>query len=157
MKSNCLSVFDCFMGLALKELSSYTAHKVRSFQRIWSRSRKTSFYVQCQGSLQWRFSKYFMEMQEFAFLRQILGKFKGHLEAKSLYLYSMACSLCHPLPFETLLYRKIKTQSIRHLQNQQQQSSVSSRSVEKVFLEISQNSQENTCARVSFLIMLQLY
>ena len=28
-------------------------------------------------------------------------------------------------------------------------------SVEKVFLEISQNSQENTCARVSFLIKLQ--
>ena len=26
---------------------------------------------------------------------------------------------------------------------------------EKVFLEISQNSQENTCARVSFLIKLQ--
>ena len=30
-----------------------------------------------------------------------------------------------------------------------------SRSVKKVFLEISQNSQENTCARVSFLIKLQ--
>ena len=30
-------------------------------------------------------------------------------------------------------------------------------SVEKVFLEISQNSQENTCARVSFLIKLQAY
>ena len=28
-------------------------------------------------------------------------------------------------------------------------------SVRKVFLEISQNSQENTCVRVSFLIMLQ--
>ena len=28
-------------------------------------------------------------------------------------------------------------------------------SVKKVFLEISQNSQENTCARVSFLITLQ--
>ena len=28
-------------------------------------------------------------------------------------------------------------------------------SVKKVFLEISQNSQENTCANVSFLIMLQ--
>ena len=28
-------------------------------------------------------------------------------------------------------------------------------SVEKMFLEISQNSQENTCARVSFLIKLQ--
>ena len=28
-------------------------------------------------------------------------------------------------------------------------------SVEKVFLEISQNSQENNCARVSFLIKLQ--
>ena len=28
-------------------------------------------------------------------------------------------------------------------------------SVEKVFLEISQNSQENTCARISFLIKLQ--
>ena len=28
-------------------------------------------------------------------------------------------------------------------------------SVEKVFLEISQNSQENTCARASFLIKLQ--
>ena len=27
--------------------------------------------------------------------------------------------------------------------------------MEKVFLEISQNSQENTCARVSFLIKLQ--
>ena len=30
-------------------------------------------------------------------------------------------------------------------------------SVEKVFLEISQNSQENTCARVSFLIKLQAW
>ena len=30
-------------------------------------------------------------------------------------------------------------------------------SVKKVFLEISQNSQENTCARVSFLIKLQAY
>ena len=30
-------------------------------------------------------------------------------------------------------------------------------SVEKVFLEFSQNSQENTCARVSFLIKLQSY
>ena len=29
------------------------------------------------------------------------------------------------------------------------------RSVKKVFLEISQNSQENTCARVSFLKELQ--
>ena len=29
-------------------------------------------------------------------------------------------------------------------------------SVEKVFLEISQNSQENTCARASFLIKLQV-
>ena len=28
--------------------------------------------------------------------------------------------------------------------------------LEKVFLEISQNSQENTCARVSFLIKLQV-
>ena len=28
-------------------------------------------------------------------------------------------------------------------------------SVEKVFLEISQNSQENTCAKVSLLIKLQ--
>ena len=28
-------------------------------------------------------------------------------------------------------------------------------SVKKVFLEISQNSQENTCARASFLIKLQ--
>ena len=28
-------------------------------------------------------------------------------------------------------------------------------SVKKMFLEISQNSQENTCARVSFLIKLQ--
>ena len=28
-------------------------------------------------------------------------------------------------------------------------------SVKKVFLEISQNPQENTCARVSFLIKLQ--
>ena len=28
-------------------------------------------------------------------------------------------------------------------------------SAEKVFLEISQNSQENTCARASFLIKLQ--
>ena len=28
-------------------------------------------------------------------------------------------------------------------------------SVKKVFLEISENSQENTCARVSFLIKLQ--
>ena len=30
-------------------------------------------------------------------------------------------------------------------------------SFEKLFLEISQNSQENTCARVSFLIKLQFY
>ena len=30
-------------------------------------------------------------------------------------------------------------------------------SVEKVFLEFSQNSQENTCARISFLIKLQSY
>ena len=29
-------------------------------------------------------------------------------------------------------------------------------SVKKVFLEISQNSQENTCASVSFLIKLQV-
>ena len=29
--------------------------------------------------------------------------------------------------------------------------------VEKVFLEISQNSQENTCARISFLIKLQVF
>ena len=31
------------------------------------------------------------------------------------------------------------------------------RSVKKVFLEISQNSQENTCVRVSFLIKLQAW
>ena len=30
-------------------------------------------------------------------------------------------------------------------------------SVKKVFLEISQNSQENTCARISFLIKLQVW
>ena len=30
-------------------------------------------------------------------------------------------------------------------------------SVKKVFLEISQNPQENTCARVSFLIILQVW
>ena len=29
-------------------------------------------------------------------------------------------------------------------------------SIEKVFLEISQNSQENNCARISFLIKLQV-
>ena len=29
-------------------------------------------------------------------------------------------------------------------------------SVKKVFLKISQNSQENTCARISFLIKLQV-
>ena len=29
--------------------------------------------------------------------------------------------------------------------------------LKKVFLEISQNSQENTCARVSFLIKLQVF
>ena len=29
--------------------------------------------------------------------------------------------------------------------------------VEKVFSEISQNSQENTCARISFLIKLQAF
>ena len=29
--------------------------------------------------------------------------------------------------------------------------------MKKVFLEISQNSQENTCARVSFLIKLQVF
>ena len=33
---------------------------------------------------------------------------------------------------------------------------VQSCSVKKMFLEISQNSQENNCARVSFLIKLQL-
>ena len=30
-------------------------------------------------------------------------------------------------------------------------------SVKKVFLEISQNSQENICARVSFIIKLQVF
>ena len=30
-------------------------------------------------------------------------------------------------------------------------------SVEKVFLEVSQNSQENICVRASFLIKLQAY
>ena len=30
-------------------------------------------------------------------------------------------------------------------------------SVKKVFLEISQNSEKNTCGRVSFLIKLQAY
>ena len=37
------------------------------------------------------------------------------------------------------------------------ESVVQRRSVKKLFLEISQNSSENTCARVSFLIGLQLY
>ena len=32
---------------------------------------------------------------------------------------------------------------------------VQRRSVKKLFLEVSENSQENTCARVSFLIKLQ--
>ena len=40
-----------------------------------------------------------------------------------------------------------------------QKTEAATRSVlwKKVFLEISQNSQENTCARVSFLIKLQLW
>ena len=36
-----------------------------------------------------------------------------------------------------------------------QEAAVQICSVKKVFLEISQNSQENTCARVSFLIKLK--
>ena len=36
-----------------------------------------------------------------------------------------------------------------------QEAGVQRYSVKKVFLEISQNSQENTCAKVSFLIKLQ--
>ena len=49
--------------------------------------------------------------------------------------------------------RKIR-QLLRHLHSE----AVSQRrSVKKVFLEVSQNSQENTCARVSFLIKLQVW
>ena len=41
------------------------------------------------------------------------------------------------------------------LLNKKKEAAVQRCSVKNVFLEISQNSQENTCARVSFLINLQ--
>ena len=44
----------------------------------------------------------------------------------------------------------------KHFGFQQQQAVARWCSVKKVFLEISQNSQENTCARVFFLIKLQV-
>ena len=40
----------------------------------------------------------------------------------------------------------------KKLENRQTEAVAQRRSVKIVFLEISQNSQENTCARVSFLI-----
>ena len=46
--------------------------------------------------------------------------------------------------YEKMCLRKLKSEAV-----------APTCSVKKVFLEISQNSQENTCARVSFLIKLQ--
>ena len=45
----------------------------------------------------------------------------------------------------------------RGLNNQQKRCVKKGLSVKMVFLKISQNSQENTCARVSFLIKLQAW
>ena len=42
-----------------------------------------------------------------------------------------------------------------YMLSQQEEAVVQRCSVKEVFLEISQNSQENTCARVSFLIKLE--
>ena len=55
-------------------------------------------------------------------------------------------SLVFSVPWELFLTKKIQEQTETVVQRS---------SVEKVFLEILQNSQENTCARVSFLIKLQ--
>ena len=64
---------------------------------------------------------------------------------------------------ELILEKKTKTTStlvttfFKPLSSDRQATEAASRGVlwEKVFLEISQNSQENTCVRVSFLIKLQ--
>ena len=51
---------------------------------------------------------------------------------------------------------KMKTDSLANLCKRPYPEAVVRRcSVKKVFLKISQNSQENTCAKVSFLIKLQ--
>ena len=52
--------------------------------------------------------------------------------------------------FCTIFSRNIPTITL-----QTAEAVVRGRFVEKLFLEISQNSKENTCARVSFLIKLQ--
>ena len=57
--------------------------------------------------------------------------------------------------FVFLLYTMIKISYLYHILIVKNRSSHKRCSVKKVFLKISQNSQESTCARVSFLIMLQ--
>ena len=59
---------------------------------------------------------------------------------------------------EILCHENSETDNSRNLMEQQQLEAVArSCSVKKVLLKISQNSQENTCARDSFLIKLQAY
>ena len=57
-------------------------------------------------------------------------------------------SLVFSVPWELSLTKKIQEQTETVVQRS---------SVKKVFLEILQNSQENTCARVSILIKLQTW
>ena len=57
---------------------------------------------------------------------------------------------------ETIICHEVKLQTIIQLKyNIHSERATRGVLLEKVFLEISQNSQENTCARVSFLIKLQ--
>ena len=51
------------------------------------------------------------------------------------------------------MHKKYNSKSIKDIKSTE--NVVRRCSVEKVFLEFSQNLQENTCARVSFLIKLQ--
>ena len=70
---------------------------------------------------------------------------------------------CYKAPEAITAYKKKKlifqlTAIEKRMENFQTQEAVTRRcSVKKMFLEISQNSQENTCARVSFLIKLHTW
>ena len=77
-----------------------------------------------------------------------------------LFIFTVSCSLSpkmRSVPSLQIWFNFVKSVNVLLLDIHGTEAVVRRCSVEKVFLQISKNSQENTCVRVSFLIKLQVW
>ena len=114
----------------------------------------TSVKQESYGSIKLKICCYwevFIQLSEGAFLKFLK---RTNIRKK----FKLSLQFYRASQIEILCYENSETDNSRNLMEQQQLEAVArSCSVKKVLLKISQNSQENTCARNSFLIKLQAY